>query len=109
MWPRRIMPPRQRPHPLHQDEELVNDGDGDVLPPPPPPPPPPNKPNVAQFWAIATQFIATMMANMPRQIDREEMVDCSSTNYFSHNSALFEGSEGPMATNTWITSFQDLA
>jgi hypothetical protein len=30
-------------------------------------------------------------------------------NFFIHNSLVFDGSLGPLATNNWITNFQDLA
>jgi hypothetical protein len=85
------------------DEESVNDGDGrtlTLLPPPPPPPPPPNMPNAARFWATTTQFMTIMMANMPRQRDRDETVGCSLENFFKHNSPMFDGSKDPW----WLTT-----
>jgi hypothetical protein len=66
------MPPRQRLLLQLEDEESVNEGDGDT-----PPPPPFNMPNMAQFWANATQFMTTMMAAMTLQGDHNDKVDCS--------------------------------
>lgn len=94
-----------------EDKESVNDGDGGTRcpsAPPPLPPPPFNMPDMAQFWANATQFMTTMMAAMPRQGKRNERVDCSSTNFFRHNLVVFDGSSWPLAPNNWISNFQTL-
>jgi hypothetical protein len=64
--------------------------------------------DATHFWATATQFVATMMTNMPLQRDHNEMVDCSSNNFFKQNSLVFEGIEGYLAADNWITNFQDL-
>jgi hypothetical protein len=74
------VPSRQRLPLWHKDKESVNDGNHDTQPPPPPPPPPFNMPDMAKFWANATQFMTTMMAAMPQQGDRNDMVGCSSAN-----------------------------
>jgi hypothetical protein len=46
---------------------------------------------MVQFWANATQFVMTTMAAMPRQGECHDMVDCSSANFFRHNSPMFDG------------------
>jgi hypothetical protein len=69
------MSPRQRPL-RHEDEESVNKRDGGA-PPRPPHPPPFNIPDMAEFWANATQFMTTMMAAMTLQGDHNDKVDCS--------------------------------
>jgi hypothetical protein len=61
--------------------------------------------DMAQFWANATQFMTTMMAAMPRSGKRHETVGCSFANFFRHNSLVFDGSDGPLAPNNWITNF----
>lgn len=89
---RRAMPPRQRLPLRNEEEESMNDRDGGDLPPPPP-----QMPDMAQFWANATYFMTTMMAAMPRKGKRNEIVGCSSANFFRHNSPVFDGSAGPLA------------
>jgi hypothetical protein len=50
-----------------------------------------------------------MMTAMPRQGERNETVGYSSTNFFEHNSPVFNGNGGPLAADNWITDFQNLA
>lgn len=89
----------------------MNDGDGIMPPPSPPPPhsPPPQMTDMAQFWANATQFMMTMMAAMPKQGECHERINCSSANFFRHNSLVFDMSAEPLAVDNYITNFQDLA
>lgn len=91
----------------------MGDRDGDDSPPPPPPPPPspalPQMPDMVLFWANATQFMATMMAAMPRLGEHHDTVSCSSANFFRHNSPVFNGSVGPIAVDNQISNFQELA
>jgi hypothetical protein len=61
--------------------------------------------DMAQFWANATQFMTSMMATMLRQGEHHEIVGCSLTNFFRHNSSVFDGSAGPLATDNWISNF----
>jgi hypothetical protein len=77
-------------------------------PPPTPPPLPPQMPDLAQFWATFTQFMTTMMVAMPGRGEHHNTVSCSSTN-FGHNSLMFDGSEGPLAADNWISTCEDLA
>jgi hypothetical protein len=42
---------------------------------------------------------------MPRQGERNERVDCSSTNFFRHNSVVFDGSSWLLAPDNWISNF----
>jgi hypothetical protein len=99
------MPPRQRLLICNEEEEFVGDRDGGDSPPPPPHPPPPQMLDMAQFWANATQFMTSMMATMLRQGEHHEIVGCSLTNFFRHNSSVFDGSAGPLATDNWISNF----
>jgi hypothetical protein len=80
----------------------VNRPGGNSLSPPPPPPPPSPMPNM-------TQFLVALMASMPRPIEQNDTVGCSSADFLKHNSPMFDGSEGPMAADNWISNFQDLA
>jgi hypothetical protein len=95
------MPPRRRLPLCNKEEESINDGDGGDVPPPPPPPP---ILDMAQFWANATQ----LMAAMPRQGKQNDTIGCSSASFFRQNSPVFDGSEGPMEADDWITNFKDL-
>jgi hypothetical protein len=99
---RRTMPPRLRT-PSHNEveESSVGDRAGGDSPPPPPPPPPPQMPDLAQFWAA-------LIAAAPGQGERN-VVGCSSATFFRHNSPVFDGNEGSLAADNWITSFEDLA
>ncbi len=56
-------------------------------------------PDVAQFQA----------ALMARQGEHHNEVGCSSANFFKHNSLVFDGSVGPIATDNQIANFKDLA
>ncbi|GLT62420.1 hypothetical protein SLA2020_350590 [Shorea laevis] len=61
----RVMPPRPENRRGHRARYLRNDDEGNGgADPPPPPPLPPNMLDPMQFWAQATQFMTTMMANM---------------------------------------------
>jgi hypothetical protein len=99
---RRTMPPRLRT-PSHNEveESSVGDRAGGDSPPLPPPPPPPQMPDLAQFWAA-------LIAAAPGQGERN-VVGCSSATFFRHNSPVFDGNEGSLAADNWITSFEDLA
>lgn len=50
------------------------------------------------------KFLATIMDNVSHQRGCEEIVGCSSSNFFRHYFTVFEGIEGPQAVNNWITS-----
>jgi hypothetical protein len=95
------MSPRQR-LPIHIEEESSSSvGDrvgGDSPPPPPSHLPPPQMPDMAQFWEA-------LKAAAPGQGEHNNTVGCSSANFFRHNSPVFDGSEGPMATDNWISNF----
>lgn len=65
-------------------------------------------PDMAQFWANATQFVKNMMVAMPRQIECHDTVGCSWDN-FMHNSLVFDGSVGSIAADNCILNFQDFA
>ncbi len=98
----KIMPPKQRRAPRRVREEEFMHGGGGAVPPPPPLPPPPYMPNFRQFWVA-------LMAAAPRQAERVVAFGYSSAHFFRHNSPEFQGNEGPIATDNWITSHEDLA
>jgi hypothetical protein len=58
---------------------------------------------------ILGKFLATLMVAIPRQLERVEVVGCSSTTFFKHNSPVFDRRGKPMATDDWVASFEDLA
>jgi len=55
------------------------------------------------------QFVVALMAAILRQPERVEVVSCSSTTFFRHNSPVFYERGGLMAGDDWATSFEDLA
>jgi hypothetical protein len=54
------------------------------------------------------KLVATLLVAIPRQAESVETVGCSSTTFSRHNSPVFDGSEGPMVVDNYITSFEDL-
>jgi hypothetical protein len=93
------MPPRQRKPPRrYRDEESVHGSGGKASPPPPPPP----MPNMGQA-------VAALMVAIARHGERNDMVGCPSNTFFKHNPPMFDGSEGPIAADDWIATFEDLA
>jgi hypothetical protein len=55
------------------------------------------------------QFVAALMAAIPRQVKNVDTIGCSSAPFFRHNPHVFNGSEGPLEADEWITSLEDLA
>jgi hypothetical protein len=55
------------------------------------------------------QILVALMAALPRQGEPQATVSCSSVDFFRYNSPVFDGSEGPIVAEDWITSFDDLA
>jgi len=74
---------------------------GRHTPPFPPPPPPPT--------SDLGQFVAALIAAIPRQVENVDAIGCSSIAFFKHSPPVFNGSEGPLEADEWITSFEDLA
>jgi hypothetical protein len=96
--PDKNMPHRQRKPPRrYRDEKSVHES-GDEAPPPPPPPLP-----------DMGQVVAALMAVIPRHGERNNMVGCPSITFFKHKPPMFDGSEGPIAADDWIATFEDLA
>ncbi len=54
------------------------------------------------------QLVATLLATIPRQAERDETVSYSSATFFRHNSPMFDESEGPMPANDSLATFEDL-
>jgi hypothetical protein len=99
------MPPRQRNlSNLRRSEE--NRGEENL---PPPPPPPPHydgmHPAMVQFMAETTRLFAEVVARLPQQ---RENLGCSMRDFSSHQFRLFDGAQGAMVAEAWITDIQDL-
>jgi hypothetical protein len=54
------------------------------------------------------QFVVALLAAIPRQVENVDAIGCSSIAFFKHNPSVFDGSEGPIEVDEWITSFEDL-
>lgn len=52
--------------------------------------------------------MAEIMANVPHQRDRGEVIGCLMANFFRHNSATFDGSQGLIKVDIWISDLQEL-
>jgi hypothetical protein len=52
--------------------------------------------------------VAALIAAIPAQRERNDLVGCSSALFSRHNSPEFFGEEGPMMADDWITSHEDL-
>jgi hypothetical protein len=77
-------------------------GDRDGGDSPPPPLPLPHMPDFGQLWVA-------LMAAILKHAEHAEVVGCPSTTFLRHSSPMFDGNEGPIAADDWITSFEDLA
>jgi hypothetical protein len=104
MPPRKCKPPRR-----YRDEELVHGNGGEAPPHPPPPPPQPFPPPPPPPMPDLGQFVAALIAAIPRQVENVDAIGCSSIAFFKHIPPVFNGSEGPLEADEWITSFEDLA
>jgi hypothetical protein len=97
MWWYREMPPKWWKVARHDEGEgSVNRSCSDAPPPPPPPPPSPPMPDLGQF-------VVALMATIPREAEWVKVIGCSLATFFRHNSPVFDGREGPMAGDEWVT------
>jgi hypothetical protein len=74
--------------------------------PPPPPPPPFNDgvhPALAQFMAETTRQFAEVVVRIPQPAGRLEQVGCSLHDFASQQFCLFDGTQGPIVAEAWIT------
>lgn len=101
----RIMSPRRRPLcDINQEANHHENGDGEL-----PPPPPPTSfhngihPALAQFMADTTRHFAEVVARIPRPNERVEYLGCSIRDFSSHHFRSFEGNEGPIVAEAWLT------
>jgi hypothetical protein len=71
-----------------------------------PPPPPFNDgvhPALAQFMAETTRQFAEVVARIPQPAGRLEQVGCSLRDFASQQFRLFDGTQGPIVAEAWIT------
>ena len=94
------MPPRHRNlSNLRRSEE--NRGNEDL--PPPPPYYAGVHPAMAQFMADTTRQFGEAVARMPQQ---RETIGCSLRDFATYQFRLFDGMQGPMVVEAWITDIQ---
>jgi len=99
----RIMAPRRFPV---RNENYGNHRHGnrdDEFPPPPPPFNDGVHPALAQFMAETTRKFAEVVARIPQPAGRLEQVGCSLRDFASQQFRLFDGMQGPLVTEAWIT------
>jgi hypothetical protein len=99
----RIMVPRRYPV---RNENYGNHRHGNCDDEFPPPPPPFNDgvhPALAQFMAETTRQFAEVVARIPQPAGRLEQVGCSLRDFASQQFRLFDGMQGPLVSEAWIT------
>jgi len=99
----RIMAPRRYPV---RNENYGNHRHGnrdDEFPPPPPPFNDGVHPALAQFMAETTRQFAEVVARIPQPAGRLEQVGCSLRDFASQQFRLFDGMQGPLVAEAWIT------
>jgi len=102
----RIMAPRHYPV---RNENYGNHRRGnrdDEFPPPPPPFNDGVHPALAQFMAETTWQFAEVVARIPQPAGRLEQVGCSLRDFASQQFRLFDGTQGPLVAEAWITNIQ---
>ena len=60
---------------------------------------------MAQFMANTTRQFGEAVARMPQQ---RETIGCSHRDFATYQFRLFDGMQGPMVAEAWITDIQDL-
>ena len=102
------MPLRRRPLcDVNQEAPHFENSDGE-LPPPPPPPPFYDgvHPALAQFMADTTRHFAEVVARIPQPIERGEHLGCSIRDFANQHFRIFDGTQGPLVAEAWITDLQ---
>jgi hypothetical protein len=104
------MPPRRRPlSDFNHDPRPEENGEKEL--PPPPPPPPYNDgihPTLVQFIADATRHLTEAISRIPGPNEWAEPIGCSLHDFASFHFQTFEGTEGPNATEAWLTDIDVL-
>jgi hypothetical protein len=101
-----IMAPRRYPV---RNENYGNHRHGnhdDEFPPPPPPFNDGVNPALAQFMAETTRQFAEVVARIPQLAGRLEQVGCSLRDFAGQQFRLFDGTQGPLVAEAWITDIQ---
>jgi len=96
------MPPRQRRPPRRYRDEGSVHGSGGEAPPPPPPSPPLQMPDFGLFWEA-------LMAAAPRAAERAPVEGCTPADFLQLRPPEFQGNEGAIAADDWLTSYEGLA
>jgi len=106
----RIMSTRRRPPcDFNHDPRPDENGEGEL--PPPPPPPPYNDgihPALIQFIVDTTRHFTEAISQIPQPNERAEPIGCSLCDFASYHFQNFEGTEGPNATEAWLTDIDVL-
>jgi hypothetical protein len=80
----------------------------DEFPPPPPPFIDGVNPALAQFMAETTRQFAEVVARIPQPAGRLEQIGCSLRDLASQQFRLFDGTQGPLVAEAWITDIHQL-
>jgi hypothetical protein len=100
---------RRPPCDFNHDPRPDENGEGEL--PPPPPPPPYNDgihPALIQFIVDTTRHFTEAISQIPQPNERAEPIGCSLCDFASYHFQNFEGTEGPNATEAWLTDIDVL-
>ena len=98
------MPPRRRSN-VNEENEVPHYENNDG---PPPPPPPYNEgihPTLAQFMVDTNRHFAEVVDRIP-VYDRRNQVGCTLRDFSGQQFRLFDGAQGPLVAEAWITDIQ---